>query len=211
MILIKGHLSVFCSLIFLMSILGCSQPQSTTELDKDIATLEDNIKNDMGDYNKSGGLVRSLIAIRLNINKNTKAMLEQKKIGLNRFININYGVEGKPYQITGDVTKTLQDLENQITQEERKLNTYEIELQRSGGLVQAINAMKVATQKNTIVMLNQKVIFIKYGIPLYEISSVGKDIKDKIDVTKESTPKQTEINIKQEMETALNKEYIVII
>ena len=57
-------------------------------------------------------------------------------------------------------------------------------------------------------MLNQKFIFIKYGIPLYEISSVGKDIKDKIDVTKESAPKQTENDIKQEMETAVNKEYI---
>lgn len=208
MILIKGRLIAFWSCISLMFFLGCSQPQSTAEIDKDIATINESIKKDTEDYNKFGGLVKSLIAIRLNVNKNTKAMLEQKKMGLNRFININYTVEGKPYKFTEDVSVLLKNLENQITQEERTLNIYENELQRSGGLVQAINAMKVATQKNTIVMLNQKMLFVKYSIPLYEISSVGKNTKDKIEVTKESAPKQTEPDIKKEMETAVEKEYI---
>ncbi len=135
-------------------------------------------------------------------------MLEQKKTGLNRFININYTVDGKPYKFTEDISKMLKDLENQITNEERNLNIYESELQRSGGLVQAINAMKVASQKNTIVMLNQKMLFVKYGIPLYEISSVGKYNKEKIEATKEGPLKQTETDIKQEMQTAVEKEYI---
>jgi hypothetical protein len=191
-----------------MFLLGCSQPQSTAEIDKDIATIDENIKKDTEDYNKFGGLVKSLIAIRLNVNKNTKAMLEQKKTGLNRFININYTVDGKPYKYTEDVSRMLKDLENQITQEERNLIIYENELQRSGGLVQAINVMKVASQKNTIVMLNQKMLFVKYGIPLYEISSVGKGTKDKIEVIKENTSQKTETDIKKEMESAFEKEYL---
>ena len=192
-----------------MSLLGCSQPQSTADIDKDIATIDENIKKDTEDYNKFGGLVKSLIAIRLNVNKNTKAMLEQKKIGFNRFININYTVDGKPYKFSEDVSPMLKALENQISQEERNLNTYENELQRSGGLIQAINAMKVSSQKNTIVMLNQKMLFVKYGIPLYEISSERKNNKDKVEVTKESTPKQTEMDIKKEMQTAFEKEYMI--
>jgi len=208
MILIKGRLIVFWSFISLMFLLGCSQPQSTTELDKDIATIAENIINDTEDYNKFGGLLKSLIAIRLNANKNTKAMLEQKKYGLNRFININYTVDGKPYKFAEDVSTILINLENQIRQEERNLNMYENELQRSGGLVQAINAMKVASQKNTIVMLNQKMLLLKYGIPLYEISPVGKSTNDKIEVAKKTDGKQAETDIKKEMETAVEKEYI---
>ncbi|MGO9620072.1 MAG: hypothetical protein ACLPT6_01535 [Desulfobaccales bacterium] len=208
MTLIKGRLILFWYCIFLIIPCGCSQPQSTAEIDKDIAIINGNINKDMEDYNNSGGLVKSLIAIRLNINKNTKAMLEQKKTGLNRFININYTVDGKPYILTEDVSPMLKELKNQISQEERSLNTYDNELQRSGGLVQAVNAMKVASQQNTIVMLNQKMLFLKYGIPLYEISSIGNNANDKIEVTKESAPKQTEPDIKKEMRTALEKEYM---
>jgi hypothetical protein len=206
--LMKGCLIVFLSFISMCYLLGCSKPQSTSDLDKDIASIDEKIKKDTEDYNKFGGLVKSLIAIRLNANKNTKAMLEQKKSGLNRFINISYTVDGKPYKLSEDTGPILKNLEYQITQEERKLNMYENELQRSGGLVQAINAMKVATQKNTIAVLNQKMLFVKYGIPLYEISAIDKGTKDKIEVTKENTSQKTETNIKKEMETAVQREYI---
>jgi len=206
--LMKGRLTVFFSFIFICYLLGCSQPQSTTELDKDIATIDEKIKKDTEDYDKFGGLVKNLIAIRLNANKNTKAMLEQKKSGLNRFINITYTVDGKPYKLSEDTGPILKNLENQLNQEERKLNMYENELQRSGGLVQAINAMKVATQQNTIAMLNQKMLFVKYGIPLYELSAIEKGTKDRIALTKENTTQKTETDIKKEMETAVQREYI---
>ncbi len=44
MILIKGRLLVFWSFISLMALLGCSQPQSTADIDKDIATIDENIR-----------------------------------------------------------------------------------------------------------------------------------------------------------------------
>lgn len=191
----KYHINILFATLFLC-ITGCSQPQSTIDIENEVAKINDNINKTEEEYKKYGGVVKSLIGIRLNILKNTKEMLEQKKTGINRFIKISYTVDGKTYNISEDNAKIIKNIDEQIQTEEKNLNEALKELDRSGGLVQAINAMKVATMKNTIAILDQKRTLLKFGIPLFEVSPVAKQEKTKEEkgkITKDETEMKAEI------------------
>ncbi len=182
------HHKIFVIFLLILLIFGCGQPQSTTEIDKDIAEINKQIEKAEKELKLYGGLVNVLISVRANILQNTKAMLEQKRIGIKRFININYNIEGKIYKQPDDIDNILKDIQNEIDKQNNKLEKANEEYNKLGGLVKNIKLVDIVTVQNSITMLEQKKILLKYGIPLYEISA-QKEKTTKEPAAKKDDPK----------------------
>lgn len=145
-----------------------AQSKGDSGLEKDIQALSlqiDEAQKENAQY--SGGLVKTLIILRLQILKNTKAMLEQKKYALKHGIPVKYTYKGEIYHpISADQT-IIQGIESDIRDQRTELSKAEAENAKySGGLVKAMILSQIATIKNTIAMLEQRKLTIKYGIPL---------------------------------------------
>lgn len=155
-----------CILIFLQ---GCSKPPSTEEIDSDIKILNAQLEETNKESSQyAGGLIKSLIDLRVQILSNSKAMLEQKRTGLNRFIKIKYTVDGKIYNRNSDFEKEIESINNEIEEINKKI----VEMQNEsdlyvGGLIKAMIESNIATMKNTLAFLEQKKLSLKYEIPIY--------------------------------------------
>jgi hypothetical protein len=108
--------------------------------------------------------------VRLETIQSTKAMLEQKKTGLKRYIPISYAIDGKKYSQPENKNDLLEELERDIESLKNDLAKAEKESkQYSGGLLGVISLTQVATIKNSIVLLDQKRLLLKHDIPYYSI------------------------------------------
>jgi hypothetical protein len=68
---------------------------STLEIDGDLATVATQIAaTDTESQKYSGGLIKTLLDLRLAILRNTSAMLDQKRSSFIRRINLRYTIEG---------------------------------------------------------------------------------------------------------------------
>lgn len=115
----------------------------------------------------SGGLIKTLIMFRLQILKNTKAMLEQKKYTLIHEIPVHYTYRDEIYIPTPADSATIQIIESDIKDQQKELIKAETENAKySGGLIKSIILSQIATIKNTIAMLEQRKLLAKHGIPL---------------------------------------------
>ncbi|MHB8068714.1 MAG: hypothetical protein ACYDIC_12540 [Desulfobaccales bacterium] len=158
-------------LSLLITLESCGNVPSTEDLDKDIAELAKEIKeakNEIGKY--SGGLLVILLEIKKDILTNTQLMLEQKRSGLKRFININYNINGTKYLAPDNKNnqlKNLQDeiiiIQNDIAKAIKESNKY------SGGLIKVLVDVKAATLENSLAFIKQKELLLKYDIPYYSI------------------------------------------
>lgn len=157
--------------IFVIGEMVEAQVKMGSDLEKDIKSVSLQIneaEKESAQY--SGGLVKSLIILRLQILKNTKAMLEQKKYALKHGIPIKYTYKGKIYKPIPVDQSIIQDIESDIRNQEMDLSKAEAENAKySGGLVKAMILSQIATIKNTIAMLEQRKLTAKYGIPLFAL------------------------------------------
>lgn len=150
---------------------GCSNIPSTEQIDSDIGLLDKEIKEatvTVQDY--SGGLLSILANVRLETLKSTKAMLEQKKTGLKRYIPVSYSVDGKKYSPPENKDDLLKELEQEIENLKNDLAKAEKESEQyGGGLLGVLSLTQVATIKNSIAFLEQRRLLIKHDIPYYSI------------------------------------------
>jgi hypothetical protein len=113
------------------------------------------------------GLIKSLILIRIETLKITKALIDQR---------IQTFVSGAPIELKVNIVKPnlerakeleLEILTNkqQIEEERKKASKYK------GGLILAMKLSGIATKEQTIAMLHQEYIKSKYGIVLPSIKS----------------------------------------
>lgn len=157
-------------LIFLV-LTGCSNVPSTEDIESDLSLLDKEIieaTTTVQDY--SGGLLSVLANVRLETLQSTKAMLDQKKTGLKRYIPISYSIDGKKYSPPENKNDLLQELNQDI--ESLKIDLVKAEKeseQYGGGLLGVLSLTKVATVKNSIAFLEQRRLLLKYDIPYYSI------------------------------------------
>lgn len=163
----------YFKILFLAILLlaGCSNVPSTEEIDSDIGLLDKEIKEataTVQDY--SGGLLAILANVRLETLQSTKAMLEQKKTGLKRYIPVSYSVDGKKYSPPENKNDLLQELKQDIENLKNDLAKAEKESdQYGGGLLGVLFLTQVATEKNSIAFLEQRRLLLKHDIPYYSI------------------------------------------
>ncbi len=163
----------YFKIYFLVAIFlsGCSNIPSSENIDSDINLLDKEINEAKITSQKySGGLILSLIKVRLETLKSTKTMLEEKSKGLNRYIPISYSIDGKEYFPPSNKTALLQGLEQDMQKLKKDLAKAEKESSRySGGLIKITLLMQATTIKNSIAFLEQKQLLLKYDIPYYSI------------------------------------------
>ncbi len=164
----------FCAITALLFYLHADP--STTELDADLSVVRSQITSAEAEAAKyRGGLLRSMIGLRLEVLRTTENMLEQKKASFVRRVDLTYKVPTTPIsasqdrlkQIAEDIAAALAKLEDA----EREANQY------SGGLIQGLALTTVATHRLTLAQLNLSYLGAKYGFILPQIAPTSGDEK----------------------------------
>ena len=157
------------------ALFGCGNYPSAKDLEADIKHIDQQLTEARQEKEKYGdGLLSILLTLRIETLLNTRAMLEQKATGINRFIPLTYSISGELYkppenkgllieEIDKDLTKLRSDYTAAIEESEKY----------SGGLLQVLSLTKATTTENTIVMLEQRRMLLSHDIPTYTI--IGLD------------------------------------
>lgn len=137
------------------------------------------------DQRFTGGLIKSLISLRLATLRQTLALLDQRAKAAAARTTLHYTVDGKTLALPADASQQLAAVENELADNALKLSKQEAEAARySGGLVQATALAAVATLRQTQAMLDQKRLALKYGF----LQFVG--FKDLLPVPGAASPPQ---------------------
>ncbi|HEV8432888.1 MAG TPA: hypothetical protein VGR95_05700 [Thermoanaerobaculia bacterium] len=144
-------------------------PDNAATLKGEIADVRSQVtaaENESSRY--SGGLVKALIDSRVQILRQTLAMLEQRDKAFTFGLRLRYTVDGKPFQLPKDAKDELPGIDRELRDNEAKIRRQELEVsQYSGGLVQALGLSTLATMKQTHAMLDQRRLAIEYELPQY--------------------------------------------
>jgi hypothetical protein len=139
------------------------------EVKSDLALVQSEIQVAQAeDERYSGGLVKALIESRVEVLRQTEAMLQQKLLSIKTGTSVRYTVDGKTFSLPATAHQLLGEIENAINESETKIQAQEAEVARfSGGLVQAMALSTLETMRQTHAMLEQKRVSLKYGLPQY--------------------------------------------
>ena len=164
---INGFVLAFC--LPLLTLAACAK-SLTPEQQQIVAAL----KVDLGRVNKdteqaiqddarfSGGLIKSLIAVRLELLKANAALIEQRihalEGGARQSVVVNVS---KPDQARADeLLGEIKAQQERVAEARREADRY------SGGLVKALAESTVATSRNSLAMLEQQYFVAKYGLAM---------------------------------------------
>jgi hypothetical protein len=142
---------------------------SDTPLTADISAVQAEIrKAEEDDQQFSGGLVKSLISLRLATLRQTLALLEQRSKATAARTTLQYTIDGRPLVLPSDAPSQIAALESDIAESSAKVTRQEAEVARySGGLIHATTLATLATLRQTQAMLEQKRLALKYGLPQF--------------------------------------------
>jgi len=141
--------------------LTTEQKQTVASLKEDLNRIRQEIEQATSvDSQYSGGLIKTLIRMRLEVLKTNEALVEQ------RIHAIESGARIKLVVIATEPDPTRAAiLAKEIETQREKVEEARIEADRySGGLVHAMAETAVATSRNTLAMLEQQFFIAKYGL-----------------------------------------------
>ena len=155
-------------LLFVTVTACASQAQLTPEEQQTIAQLQgelvqveseiESAEEDNRTY--SGGLIKTLITLRLEILRTNHALIQQRVHALESGAEIDITVIGSEPdpELAASLLVEIENQRTKIAEAEQEAARY------SGGLVQAMALSAVATQRNTLAMLEQKYFSAEYGL-----------------------------------------------
>jgi hypothetical protein len=167
----KAATIVFVGLVFVLGIcvsvlLLAHAAPSTEALDADLVQVRAQIKAaDEEDLKYQGGIIKALVSVRREILRRSEAMLAQKRASFLRRIDLRYIVDGKAMapaseerltEIASDIDKANAALSKDLAGAARY----------SGGVIQAMSLMAVATDHLTVAQLSLAYFGAKYGMAL---------------------------------------------
>ena len=156
---------------FLISLLfiSCGNIPSTDEINSDINNVNEQILEAKKESDLfKGGLIKNMIDLRIEVLKNTKAMLEQKMKGINRYISIKYKIDGKVYNRPGDFEQRISSINEDIKQIKATIAEAQLKSnQYRGGLLKTMLEVNIATLKTSLTFLELKKMGLKHDIPVY--------------------------------------------
>jgi len=177
---ITGLVLVGC-VVALTSAVSCArhltpeEEQTVADLKRELAQVEGEVSQATAeDAEYSGGLIKALIGVRLQVLKTNQALLQQ------RIHSIESGAK-----VTIVLTSTKLDperaaqLERELRQQREKVaEARSYADQYAGGLVKAIAESTVATAKQTLAMLEQQYLVAKYGLALPSPAKTGGETNE---------------------------------
>ena len=148
-------------------------PEKTAQLNADIESVKAQIQEaEAEDAKYSGGLIKSLIAMRLETLRNTLAMLDQREKSWAHGIAVKYTVGGDVYSPPPDKDQRLATINEELKTTETKIEAHKAKASRySGGLVLAMTLSTLATTEQSYAMLDQRRLGLQYDIPQYSLKA----------------------------------------
>lgn len=143
-------------------------PVKASSIKSEITQLRKEIADGEAESKKYGeSLVKALIDSRVQIQRQTLAMLEQRDKAWTFGFTPKYMVDGTPFTLPPGAREQLPSIEAEISLNASKIQSQSIEAERSGGLVGALATATLETTKSTQAMLEQRRVAIKYEMPQY--------------------------------------------
>jgi hypothetical protein len=139
------------------------QKQAVASLKDDLSRVNKEIDQaTQEDAKYTGGLIKSLIAVRLEILKTNAALIEQRIHALEGGARENVVTNvSKPDQARADELLTeIEAQQKKVAEARREADRY------SGGLVKALAESAAATATNSLAMLEQQYFIAKYGLAM---------------------------------------------
>jgi len=211
----KKYLSFF--LIIILSLSACSsrklspeKQEKILELKNEIIEIENEIKNAETKLSQfDNGLLGALIEARIEILKTNKALVDQRISSIKAGVSIKYEIAGtKPNINEADLIKVeIDSQKKQLEKSKKELEDY------SGGLIAAMKYAEIATTEQTIALLTQKYLILKYGLAMPYIKEPGQKAitkasrKEKYTTIKKSSEKSSKDISKEIITVNLLKKY----
>lgn len=147
---------------------------STDELDAVIASTKTEISTTEAEaVQYASGLILAEAQIRIAVLKSTLAMLEQKRQSFLRGINLVYQEPTPRLAAPADDAAAVAELAKaraDVTAAQMEAASY------SGGLIRMMALVREATAKATEATIEQRIAFMKLGIPLAALPSAGSPV-----------------------------------
>lgn len=154
---------VIAALSAALFILVVDSSPTTANLDIDIADVQSKIsdaKKKSDAFN--GGLIKSLIEVRIEILSSTEAMLAAKRASILRRLNLSFHIDGTEFKSTAN----LENIQEDIAAAKKRVAVAEAEAAKyTGGLLQVLQLGKAATEELSVAQLNSAYYSAKYGLP----------------------------------------------
>lgn len=159
---------IFTAIFISLLLTGCFEKKLTEDQIALISNLQAELVETSESITKaeaqnamySGGLVKGLIAVRLEVLKTNEALLQQRihAIEGRAPVKTQAFVNERNLELAEELSKEIEQAQSELLIAESEASAY------SGGLVGAMKAAAVATQQNTIAMLKQRYLSAKYGL-----------------------------------------------
>lgn len=163
--------TIALSLLLLVAAGGCSAlaQEDKATLVRDIKALDVEIVSAQAESAKyASGLVKVLIDSRVATMQQTRAMLDQRDKASAFGIGVRYTVNGQTFAAPADAAAQLSAVEREISAANDKIQAQRGEVAKySGGLVLAMALSTLATMEQSVAMLDQRRMALKYALPQY--------------------------------------------
>ena len=148
-------------------LVGCAPAQPTPEEQQMIEQLIGELAQvqvqidaaEQDDQSYTGGLIKTLIAVRLEVLKTNHALIQQRIHALESGaeIEIVVSVSEPDPELTASLLSEIETQRIKVAEAEQEADLY------SGGLLRALALSTLATAHNTLAMLEQRYLSAKYG------------------------------------------------
>ncbi len=186
----KIAIACFVSSLFLV---GCGPQDLTPEQKQQVDGLKvelSQVVSDISDAKSedqkySSGLIKGLIKTRLEVLETNKALLQQRINAIESGAKIETVISAvKPdLNSAASILKDIDGLKVEIDSAKKDASQY------SGGLVLAMKAAAIATQEQTLALLQQRYLSAKYGLADIKAGPItgGNQIDDRAASTSQSS------------------------
>lgn len=135
----------------------------------EISRIEARLAEAQAEYqNYTGGLIKSVLGVTIATQQQTIEMLKQRQGSWTFGIGLKYTVDGKSLNLPQNREHLITELERDIASAQGRSAEARAEADRyTGGLIRATQLAAHATGRQTVAMLEQKRVALKYGLPQF--------------------------------------------
>ncbi|MHC9005099.1 hypothetical protein [Enterobacter adelaidei] len=187
--------TLIATLVGITMLTGCGPQELTPEQKQEVSALKAELSQTEGeisaakevDQQFSGGLIKNLTTARLEVLGTNKALLEQRINAIESGAKIDVVVSGtKPDpELAASIKTEIDNLTVKINEAKADASQY------TGGLIQVLKLSAVATEEQSMAMLQQKYLTAKYGLAEVKLAPV-QDNAATASGKKEATSKTTQ-------------------
>jgi hypothetical protein len=154
-----------CLTTFLL--LGC-QVMGDSDLARDLKAIDQRIEEAKQEQSRygAGSVLHALIATRIAIYEQSRAMLNQKWLASKWVPAFSYTANEKTYVPPDNAATQLKEVENALALERDRLKALETKASQVGGLIGSLALMQVETKRMEISSLEYKSASLRFGFPV---------------------------------------------